>query len=109
MEYAQEIRNFVLSNFAFGDDVTFQDDSSFFEKGIIDSTGVLELIVFMESTYGIKIQDEEMIPENLDTVNRAARFVARKIANVNMTQGGQPANASVSNLQASQRDLRTAQ
>jgi len=50
------------------------------ESGILDSTGVLELVTFLESTYGVKVQDQEMVPENLDSVNRAAAFAARKVS-----------------------------
>ena len=53
-------------------------DSSFLEEGIIDSTGMLELVMFIESTYGVKIADDEFVPENLDSLNRVAAFVERK-------------------------------
>jgi acyl carrier protein len=50
------------------------------DSGTLDSTGVLEFVTFLESTYKIKVQDKEMVPENLDSVDRAAAFVARKIS-----------------------------
>jgi len=53
-------------------------DASFLEEGIIDSTGMLELVMFIESTYGVKIADDEFVPENLDSLNRVAAFVERK-------------------------------
>jgi len=53
-------------------------DASFLEQGIIDSTGMLELVMFIESTYGIKIADDELVPENLDSLNRVAAFIERK-------------------------------
>ena len=52
-------------------------DASFLEQGIIDSTGMLELVMFIESTYGIKIADDELVPENLDSLNRVAAFIER--------------------------------
>ena len=53
-------------------------DASFLEEGIIDSTGMLELVMFIESTYGVKIADDEFVPENLDSLNRVAAFIERK-------------------------------
>ncbi len=78
MNYASEIRAFVVNNFLFGDGASLDDDKSFLDSGVVDSTGMLELITFLESTFGIRIEPEEMLPENLDTVNRAAAFVAKK-------------------------------
>ena len=63
-----------------GDASSLQNDDSFLEKGIIDSTGVLELIFFLEQTFSIKIHDEDLVPENLDSVNRVVRFVEKKQA-----------------------------
>ena len=75
-----EIRQFVVENFLFGqNDRQIADDQSFLEGGIIDSTGVLELIAFLESRYGIAIADDELVPANLDSVNRVAGFVATKM------------------------------
>lgn len=80
MNCAKEIRDFIVSNFLFGDAAALQDDTSFLESGIVDSTGILELISFLENTCGIKIEPEEMVPDNLDSVNRVVQFVARKSA-----------------------------
>ncbi|MFW5836147.1 MAG: acyl carrier protein [bacterium] len=74
-----KIRSFVVENFLFGtDDPTLTDDASFLETGVIDSTGILELISFVESEYGIKVEDAEMLPENLDSLSHISVFVARK-------------------------------
>jgi acyl carrier protein len=54
------------------------DDTSFLESGIIDSTGMLELIMFLDNTCGVRIEPEEMIPENLDSINRLVRFLTSK-------------------------------
>ncbi len=78
MDYNNEIRNFVVSNFLFGDAGALQDDTSFMDSGIVDSTGIMELVMFLESKFGVKIQPEEVIPGNLDSVSRAAQFLARK-------------------------------
>ena len=76
---AEELRRFIIENFLYGDQ-TFQlkDEDSFSGKGIIDSTGVLELVAFVEGRFGISIEDEEMIPENLDSLAKLTRYVARK-------------------------------
>jgi acyl carrier protein len=76
--YIKEVRDFVVNNFLFGEAGSLQDDTSFMESDILDSTGILELVTFLESSYGIKVQDQEMLPENLDSVNRVASFVMRK-------------------------------
>ena len=79
-ELKQDIRRFVVDNFLFGQDNGLTDDASFLEQGIIDSTGVLEFVAHLQQHYGIKIEDDELIPDNLDSVNAAAAFVERKRA-----------------------------
>jgi len=76
----EELRRFIIDNFLFGvEDSQFSDDDSFLEKGLIDSTGVLELVAFMEEQYGIRFQDDEIIPENLDSVNKLIQFLNKKL------------------------------
>ena len=75
----KQVRDYVVENFLFGDtDVTFSDTDSFMEQGILDSTGILELILFLEETFEIKIEDDELVPENLDSLGNIARFVKEK-------------------------------
>jgi acyl carrier protein len=75
----QKIHHFILTNFLFSSDETLlASDDSLLEKGILDSTGVLELVAFLESNLGIKVSDDEFLPENLDSVSRIAQFVASK-------------------------------
>jgi len=75
----KEVREYVIENFLMGEDGgELSDDESFLESGLIDSTGILELIGFLEEHYEIEIEDEEMIPENLDSVERVAQFVKSK-------------------------------
>ena len=77
---AGEIRDFVISNFLFGqDDGRLTQTQSLLESGIIDSTGVLELIGFLEQRFEITVGDREMLPENLDSIINAARFVKTKL------------------------------
>jgi acyl carrier protein len=80
MDYAKEVRDFVVSNFLFGEAGSLQDDTSFLDSGIIDSTGMLEMIMFLENNCGVKIEPEEMVPENLDSINRVVQFLKRKLA-----------------------------
>jgi acyl carrier protein len=78
-----KIRNFILDNFLFTEDENaLGNDDSFMEKGIIDSTGILEVIKFIEEDFVFKVNDEELIPENLDSINNLAAFIQRKKANV---------------------------
>lgn len=72
----------MINNYLFGDGGALQDDTSFLESGIVDSTGMLELIMFLEGTYGIRVEPEEMVPGNLDTVNRLVEFLEKKQAQV---------------------------
>jgi acyl carrier protein len=78
MNYAKEIRDFVVTNFLFGDPGTLTDDTSFLDSGIVDSTGMLELIMFLDNTCGVRVEPEEMIPENLDSVNRLVQYLTKK-------------------------------
>jgi acyl carrier protein len=74
-----EIRAFIVANFLFGQEGKgFTEDESFLETGIIDSTGLLELVAFVEQQYGISIADRELLPENLDSLKNLSRFIVRK-------------------------------
>jgi acyl carrier protein len=76
----QEIRQFIIDNFFFGEpDAEMSNDDSLLDRGIIDSTGVLELVEFLEEKYVIKVQDDELVPQNLDSVNSLVQFVNRKM------------------------------
>jgi acyl carrier protein len=75
----KSVRAYILENFLMGDTGTaLTDDQSFLENHIIDSTGFIELVTFLETTYGVQIKDEEMIPENLDSLEAIARFIGSK-------------------------------
>jgi len=77
----QALRTYILENFLFtSDQNALRSDDSFLQKGILDSTSVLELVEFMERELNVKVPDEEMIPENLDSVNRIVAYVQRKRA-----------------------------
>lgn len=77
----QTIKNFITENFLVdGDTNQLDNNQSFLESGIIDSTGMMELVSFVEGQYTIKIEDEELIPDNLDSVNNVVRFINKKLA-----------------------------
>jgi acyl carrier protein len=78
-EVKGKIRAFIIENFLFGEEGDLKEDTSFLEEGIIDSTGVLELVDFLEEEFEISIEDEELIPENLDSLKNIAAYLERKI------------------------------
>ncbi len=81
MNYLNTIKEYVIENFLFGDNGQLTKETSFLESGIIDSTGILELVSFLEETYEIVIEDEELIPENLDSLNNINSFLKNKLNN----------------------------
>ncbi len=78
-DLTKEIRSFVVETFLLGQADRLRDDASFLGEGIIDSTGILELVAFIEERYGIQIQDHELIPENLDSIGNVAVFLRTKL------------------------------
>ncbi|MEX0728410.1 MAG: acyl carrier protein [Planctomycetaceae bacterium] len=72
------IREFVIDNFLYGQG-TVTDQESFLQAGLIDSTGVLELVTFLEDRFQIAIADEELVPDNLDSVERLVTFIEQKL------------------------------
>ncbi len=78
MELKEQIRKFIISNFYVADPATLSDEASLLDAGIVDSTGVLEIITFLESDLGITVEDAEMLPDNLDSVSRLVAFVQKK-------------------------------
>ncbi|MDO9270833.1 MAG: acyl carrier protein [Methylobacter sp.] len=81
MNMKKIIRQYIMENLLFTEDESvLQDSDSFLDGGIIDSTGVMEIILFTEETFGIKINDSEMLPANLDSVDKLAAFIQRKQA-----------------------------
>ena len=76
--FTEEVRSFVVDNFLLGKGEGFSNDASFLEQGVIDSTGILELVSFLEENYRIEITQEELNPENLDSINRIGVYLSRK-------------------------------
>ena len=78
MSHIETVHEFIVENFLFGDGEQLTNEISFLDSGIIDSTGILELITFLEETYSITIEDDELIPENLDSLNNVVKFIGQK-------------------------------
>jgi len=78
IDIKEQVRAFVTSNFYVADPAALDDGASLLDRGIIDSTGVLEVIFFIEENFGIAVEDSEMLPENLDSIERITQFISRK-------------------------------
>ena len=85
-DVAADVRTYIIERFLFGQGGdALSNDESFLGSGIVDSTGVLEVVMFLEERFGIKVQDEELVPDNLDSLARIARFVERKLQQTKAT------------------------
>ena len=80
MQHKQAIKEFIIENFLFGETNGLEDDTSFLDNGIIDSTGILELVTFLEDTFGIEVEDDELVPENLDSIANVVQYLTTKQA-----------------------------
>ncbi len=78
----REVRDFVMENFL--PEKALADDDRLLENGIIDSTGILEIVSFIETTYGLAVEDEDLIPDNLDSIDRITAFIRKKLAVLEM-------------------------
>ena len=78
MDTTNVVRSYIIDNFLFDDGNSLNDDESLLENGIIDSTGIMELVSFIEDEFGIIVEDEELIPENLDGIANIVRFTDAK-------------------------------
>jgi acyl carrier protein len=75
----KQIRDFLAENILFtGNSFHYGDDDSFLEQGIIDSVGIMELILFVEETYCLRVSEHEVTPDNFDSVNKLARYIQSK-------------------------------
>lgn len=80
MDVKNKVLDYIVDNFLMGDGAnTIEEHTSFLDIGIIDSTGVIELVAFLEKTYDIRVEDEEMVPENLDSLSNIERYVQKKM------------------------------
>ena len=78
VQTTQRLRDFVMKNFYFPKDFRLDETTSFLDRGILDSTGVLELVAFVEDQFGIKVADDELVPANFDSLATLAAFIERK-------------------------------
>ena len=75
----EKIRSFIAENILFSDNgYRHSDDTSFLEEGIVDSMGIMELVMFVEESFGITVEDEELVPDNFDSVSKLAAYVRRE-------------------------------
>lgn len=79
MNIAKQIRQYIMDNFLISNE-DFTDEDSFLEEGIIDSTGVLELVMFVEEIFGFAVPDEDIVPENFDSVSKLTAYVKQKMS-----------------------------
>ena len=79
LDVKNEIRRFVVDVFGYGDESLISDETSLLESGLIDSTDILELIVFLESRFEITVEDDDVVPENFDSVSRLNDYTSRKL------------------------------
>jgi len=81
MEIEQQVRQYILENFMYTDDESeLASDQSLFDTSVIDSTGVLELVGFIEDTFEVKVEDTELVPDNFDSVEKITSYVKQKLA-----------------------------
>jgi len=82
MQLQSEVKRFIVDNFLYGNEgEDLGPDTSLLKRGVIDSTGVLELVAFVEEQYGISVGDDELVPDNLDSISRITSFITRKQGN----------------------------
>jgi acyl carrier protein len=86
-EIQKQVRSYIVDNFLFGDDNGLEDSTSFLESGMIDSTGILEVIGFLEEQFAIKVNDDELVPENLDSIRNIVGFLYTKSGSGGMAAG----------------------
>ena len=78
MDVLETVKTYVVENFLFGDDRRIGPDTDFLENGILDSTGVLELVGFLEEKFGIRVEDDELVPDNMNSLEKITRYISRK-------------------------------
>ena len=78
MDIQAQIRDYIAQNLLFSDDgFGYSDDASFLEEGIVDSVGIMELVMFLEENFGLTVDDEDLTPDNFDSVNKLAAYIER--------------------------------
>lgn len=80
MNTESQIKEFILKNLYFAEGNTLNDDDSFLETGVVDSTGVMELVAFVQAEFGVTVEPQEIVVENFDSIRKVARFIRRKLS-----------------------------
>ena len=88
MALKEQIQSYIVECFLLGDATDLEPEQSLLESGVVDSTGILELVMFLEETYHIEVADKEMVPENLDSIANISAFVERKLNGRTPDTGG---------------------
>ena len=78
MDYLETVKAYVVENFLFGDDSRINPETDFLENGILDSTGVLELVGFLEEKFGIRVEDDEVVPDNMNSLEKITLYISKK-------------------------------
>lgn len=78
-EIRETVKKYIVDSFIKDDDLQADDDFSFIEEGVIDSVGVMELVAFLETTFNFRVEDEELVPDNLDSINKIVTYVNSKL------------------------------
>ena len=79
METREKLRHFIIENFLFGNEnASLDDGESFLESGIVDSTGILEVVGFLEDEFGFEVTDEELVPDNFDSIDKLVTYIEKK-------------------------------
>lgn len=80
MDESKQIKEFIIENFLFGEANHFDENTDLFEKGILDSTGIIELVSFIEKTFNISIEDEELIVDNFSSLSHITKYLQSKVS-----------------------------
>ena len=80
MKIESQIKEFILKNLYFAEGNRLSDDDSFLETGVVDSTGVMELVAFVQAEFGVTVKSQEIVVENFDSIRKVARFIRRKLS-----------------------------
>jgi acyl carrier protein len=78
-EIQEQVKDFLINNFIFDPSAQIGAEDSLMENGVVDSTGILEVIMWVEQTFGIHVEDSEVLPENFDSIRNIARYAQTKI------------------------------
>jgi len=80
MEIHSQLRDYIAQNLLFTDNgYGYDDDASFLEEGIVDSVGIMELVLFIEENYGLSVEDKDLTPDNFDSINKLAYFIKQRL------------------------------